>query len=224
MNDIQNLIPFNTACDEFVAGKYILADIKISSILKLIEANNKLTNLMQECLSNYNFEADLKQLNETNILILPTNEKQLASFVYSLLSSFSSGLLNFSDFIKRFYSSANSNENFVEFANNVITPFKDAVNSIYNKTQVAIETDDYQNNIYNKLKTNIKLILSNIDNFKLKLTEKEEFVMLLNALHISSEKNDKKLCYSLMIGLDYFSKHNKRTRNAYLSLEECFAQ
>ena len=56
-----------------------------------------------------------------------------------------------------------------------------------------------------------------------KVNEKEEFTLLLNALYIASENNDKKQVFALMIGLDYFTKVNKRARNAYLSLEECFA-
>ena len=59
--------------------------------------------------------------------------------------------------------------------------------------------------------------------FRLKVNEKEEFTLLLNALYIASENNDKKQVFALMIGLDYFTKVNKRARNAYLSLEECFA-
>ena len=68
----------------------------------------------------------------------------------------------------------------------------------------------------------IKLILKNLDLYKLNINQKEEFTMLLNSLYLASEKNDKKLVFSLMIGLDYFTKANKKSRNAYLSLEECF--
>ena len=70
--------------------------------------------------------------------------------------------------------------------------------------------------------TTIKLILKNIDSCKLNMNQKEEFTMLLNSLHMASEKNDKKLVFSLMIGIDYFSKSNKKARNAYYMLEECF--
>ena len=33
MSELQELVLFNAACDEFISGKYILADIKISKIL-----------------------------------------------------------------------------------------------------------------------------------------------------------------------------------------------
>ena len=44
MINIQELKSFNNACDEFITGKYILVDIKIASILKLISDDEKLKN------------------------------------------------------------------------------------------------------------------------------------------------------------------------------------
>ena len=70
--------------------------------------------------------------------------------------------------------------------------------------------------------TTIKLIVKNLDSYKLNMNQKEEFTMMLNSLYLASEKNDKKLVFSLMIGLDYFTKCNKKSRHAYLMLEECF--
>ena len=225
MNEIKELIPFNNACEELIAGKYILADIKIASILKIVETNEKIKNIVATCLEDFNFKisfsAAIKQTNENFSFVLPEQEKNLVALVYSLLCNINNGTINFTDFLNRFYSLDNSTDISL-FANEIIVPFKNAINSLFSKRHIIVETNDYQNNIYNKLKTNIKLILTNIDNFKLKITEKEEFTMLLNSLYIASEKNDKKLVYSLMIGIDYFSKATKRVRNAYLSLEECF--
>ena len=225
MGNIQELIPFNNACNEFATGKYILADIKISSILKTLETEEKLKSIVSSCCEDFNFTQEfnkaIKQENETLSFNIPENEKQTIAFVYNLLSSFKNSTINFYDFLSKFY--PNENSDFSAFANAVVIPFKNAVNNIYAKLHVLVETDDYQNNIYNKIKTNVKLIVSNIDNFKLKMNEKEEFTMLLNSLYLASERNDKKLVYSLMIGLDYFTKAYKKTRPAYLSLEECFS-
>ena len=126
------------------------------------------------------------------------------------------------DFLQKFYSIDNSTNNFTNFANEIIQPFKEAVNSLYSKRHILVDSDDYQSNIYNKIKTTIGLIIKNLDNYKLDLNSKEEFKLLLNSLFLASEKNDKKLVYSLMIGIDYFTKAHKKSRVAYLSLEECF--
>ena len=54
--------------------------------------------------------------------------------------------------------------------------------------------------------------------------EKEELELLLNAMIEASAKNDKKLVYTLMVGLEYFVKANKRARQIYLQLKDCFTQ
>ena len=227
MSNIQELLPFNNACDEFISGKYILIDLKIQSILNIIANDEKLRNIVNSCLQDYNFNTQSKQYMINNEEIasfsLPTTDKDIVAFVYNLLYRFNSKSIDFYEFLKVYYNAENAGgKEFGEFARTIITPFKNAMNSIYSKRHVLVETSDYQNNIYNKIMTTIKLILKSLDEYKLNMNQKEEFTMLLNALHMASEKNDKKLVFSLMIGLDYFTKCNKKSRHAYLMLEECF--
>lgn len=227
MATIQELNQFNNACDEFISGKYILIDLKISSILEIITNNEKLSNIINSCLQDFNFNEQskkyIKNSYDESFFTLPTNEKDIIAFVYNLLYKFSTKTIDFYEFLKIYFNAENtSNKAFNEFATAIIIPFKQSINSIYTKRHILVETTDYQNNIYNKILTTIKLILKNLDNYKLNMNQKEEFTMLLNSLHQASDKNDKKLVFSLMIGLDYFTKCNKKSRNAYLMLEECF--
>ena len=227
-NKINELIPFNTACDEFVSGRYILADVKVASLLKIIEEDEKLKDIISSCLEHFDFNKAfseaVKQKGADKELVLPADEKRAIAFVYCLLYNFHTHSLNFYDFISQFYKTEDENagKEFYNFASSIILPFKEGLNNIYTKRHVIVETADYQNNYYNKILSTVKLIMANIDNYKLKMNEKEEFTMLLNSLYLASEKNDKKLVYSLMIALDYFTRCNKKCRVAYLSLEECF--
>ena len=227
MANIQELKPFNNACDEFVLGKYLLVDMKIASILNLIANDEKLTNIINSCLQDYDFSSEYKKLaiitDEESTLSIPTSDKELIAFVYNLFYKFKSGSLDFYQFLSTFYGiESDTNKQFNTFAKSVVIPFKNAINNIFSKRHIIVESNDYQNNVYNKIMSTIKLILKNLDLYKLNMNQKEEFTMLLNSLHIASEKNDKKMVYSLMIGLDYFTKTNKKSRVAYLSLEECF--
>ncbi len=227
MSNIQELKPFNSACDELVSGKYILVDMKISSILNLISEDEKLKNIVNSCLQDYDFSSEYKKhaLSDENnsSLTIPSTDKEIIAFVYNLLYKFKSGNIDFYHFLTRFFGAENVNsKEFGEFARTVIIPFKNSINNIYSKRHILVETNDYQTNIYNKIMSTIKLVLKNLDLYKLNMNQKEEFTMLLNSLYLASEKNDKKMVYSLMIGLDYFTKCNKKSRVAYLSLEECF--
>jgi len=227
MSKIQELKQFNDACDEFISGKYLLVDIKLSSILQLIADDEKLKNIVNSCLQDYDFSVESQKYaiitEESAYLSVPSTDKEIVAFVYNLLYKFKSKSIDFYQFLTRFYGADSTNKKeFTEFAKTIIIPFKNAVNNIYSKRHILVETNDYQNNIYNKIMSTVKLIVKNVDMYKLNMNQKEEFTMLLNSLYFASEKNDKKLVYSLMIGLDYFTKCNKKSRVAYLSLEECF--
>lgn len=225
MANITELIPFNTACDEFLSGKYILAEAKIKSILKIIEQDEKIRDIVYNCVDSTEFgkllSTALKESDDHYIFEMPTEDKQIIALVYGLLFRFDSKQLDFYDFLSRF-NKEESNNKFNYFAETIILPFKSSMNSLYSKRHVIVEAQDYQINYYNKIKNCIRLIMENIDNLKLKIDEKEEFTILLNSLYMASEKNDKKLVFSLTIGIDYFSRHHKKTRQSYLSIEECF--
>lgn len=227
MSNIKELQPFNNACEEFISGKYILADIKLSSILNIIAENEKLTNIVNSCLQDYDFNTQAKQCmietDDSYTLSLPSNDKEIIAFIYNLLYKFKNGIIDFYKFLTHYFNAeAMSGHEFERFARTIIIPFRNSVNNIYSKRHILVETNDYQANVYNKIMSTIKLIVKNIDVYKLNMNQKEEFTMLLNSLYLASEKNDKKLVFSLMIGLDYFTKCNKKSRVAYLSLEECF--
>ncbi len=224
MNNPNALNDFNTACDEFIKGKYILIDIKINTIVSNIENNDTLYNLVRKCLSNFDFSSSIDEylIKKENgySLCFPNENEKIIAFVYSVLKMFQNNEFEFYNFLSKFYSVEKaSTPDFNNFASLIISPFKTAINSLYNiKTPNNNDQIDY----FSKLMSTLPILANNIDNFKLKLNEKEEFSMLLNSLYLACEKNDKKTVYSLMIGLDYFTKYNKKARSAYLSLEECF--
>ena len=226
MNNVQELSAFNHACDEFVTGKYILIDLKIASILSIISNDEKLSNIVNSSLQSYDFNSLASKYfiinTETKSFVMPETEKEIVSFVYNLLYRFQNKDIDFYKFAKTYYKPELNNEDLEEFSKLLILPFKNSINSIYSKRHVLIETTDYQNNYYNKIKATVKLISKNIEEFKLNMNQKEEFSMLLNSLYIASEKNDKKLVFALMIGLDYFTRVNKKVRQYYFMIEECF--
>ena len=210
---MQNLNQFNITCEQLLNGKYILIDTKISSLLKIIEDNEKLKNIVSASLNEFDFSHTFN--GEINVnTILPYNEKEIVSFVYTFLFKFKNNELNLGE---------NANETINQLIPNFLPSFQNAINSLFNKSHQEVETDEFQNNIYNNIKSTITLVLENLDNYKFTTTNKEEFLMLANSLYTASDKNDKNLVYSLMIGLDYFTQRNKKLRLIYLALEECFS-
>ncbi len=213
----EELVGFNNCCDEFVAGRFILPEAKFSAMLNTFSNNERLKNVISYALRGFDFDYAYEQMKNNPEFVYPTDEKEIIALVYNLLFRFENKTIRFADFLNKFF-----DNNLTNFSKQLILPFKEAINSAFSNKFVEAEQISIQNNCYLKIKTNIKLILNQMDDFKLKPAEKEEFAMLLNSLYIACDKFDKKFVYSIMIGLDYFSKCLKRTRNAYLSLEECF--
>ena len=210
---MQDLNQFNIACEQLLGGKYILIDIKISALLKIIDENEKLKNIVSNSLNEYDFSFAFN--NELNInILLPESDKEIVAFVYTFLYKFKNNELNLGE---------NANEVITQLITALMPKFQNAMNNLYNKNHQEIETNEFHQNIYNNIKSTISLVLENLDKYKFNTTNKEEFLMLINSLFQASDKNDKKLVYSLMIGLDYFTQANKKLRTIYLSLEECFS-
>ncbi len=216
---------FNTACDDFLNGKYILAETKISSILDTLSKNNKLKDIVAECVNGYNFSTAFDEaVGENGIITMPVDAKSIIAFTFSLLYNIDSKNIDFYDFLTAYYNfdELNNMGSFKMFADNIVLPFKEAINTVYAKTHILVDTDDYQNNIYNKLKKICSLNLEIIDEYRLKEENKEELVCLLNTMTTACDNNDKKVVYALLIAFEYFCNANKRTRVIYEQFKECF--
>ena len=87
---------FFTACDELISGKYILADNKISEVLKAIAASEELTGLFTAVTERFDYpsakQAYLKYPAEAGgtrgAAYLPAERGDLIAFVFCLLVGF----------------------------------------------------------------------------------------------------------------------------------------
>ena len=220
--DLKN---FNSSCDDFLNGKYILAEYKISSILKTISNSDKLKNIVISCVENYNFSEQLKNAIGENLIIrLPEDAKGIIAFCFSLLYNIDNKNIKFFDFLSTYYgyNEISNLESYKSFAMNIILPFKEAINNVFMKTHILVDSEDYQNNIYNKLRKICDHVLNNIEDYKLKDIYKEEFEILLNSMNDACKRNDKETVYALLVGLDYFSLVHKRVKIVYEQFQECF--
>lgn len=223
MNNL-DLKQFNLACDDFIAGKYILANIKVKALIKSINQSEKLTDLIYNCLEGFDFNLAMRESITPKGLILPQGEKDIVAYCFNILFNLDQGSITFLDFLNKYFVSSKTTggEEFNLFTSTIIEPFKNALNKQYQQMYEMTSSEDYQNNLFHKLARVAEVNLNNIDNLKLKEIEKEELQLLLMAMIDASNKNDRKLIYALMVGLDYFVKSNKRAKDIYLQLKDCF--
>ena len=84
------VINFINACNELIHGKFILADIKISKILKSITESTEIYNLIDEYMINYNFDLEfqkavVKDSAGNERFVLPDENEKIIPLVFGLL-------------------------------------------------------------------------------------------------------------------------------------------
>ncbi|MCL2860999.1 MAG: hypothetical protein FWE22_01105 [Firmicutes bacterium] len=129
MSDSDTLIlEFDRACDNLILSKYILADKRISDLLKVIASSKKLYSLIKGVLRGFDFVEEYKLATGRNgQFFLPKSRKKLISFVFCLLYYIDTNAIELSDFLKDNFASSNVNMEFSNFTSQVILPFRHAV-------------------------------------------------------------------------------------------------
>lgn len=224
--DNLDLKQFNLACEDFIAGKYILANVKVKALMKSINESEKLTDLVSSCLDGFDFTIAFRESIVVGGLQLPKDNKSIVAYCFNVLYNLDEGTITFLDFLNKYFVSSKTSggEEFKLFTSTIIEPFKMAINNEYKNLYEMTSSDDYQNNLYHKLANVAEVNLNSLEGLKLKEIEKEELQLLLFSIKQASEKNNRKLIYALMVGMDYFVKYNKRAKDIYLQLKDCFAK
>ena len=135
-----------SSCNDIIDGKFILADYKITSILKNIGDSKEIYNLIANCMNTFNFErefsrAQLRSASKPNKFVLPTEPEKVLPFVFCVLVNIKNRNIDFDLFLKEFYKNeAGRSEEYSSFAKEVILPFRDIVANYF-----EIPTQDANN-------------------------------------------------------------------------------
>jgi len=175
--DKESLLKFINSCSELVDGKFILADIKISKILKSISESPDVYDLIAENMINYDFDKEfIKCLvgdsTTKQSFELPEDSAKIIPLVFCLLVEIDSKRINFNDFIKEQFPFANNqNEEYIAFGKTVVIPFRDVIADYF---EIDIEDDKkedsmfgiidqkIQEHIKNEIKVQPTVILTNV--------------------------------------------------------------
>jgi hypothetical protein len=84
---------FLERCDEFIDSKYILADVKLASLLKSIASSDTLLALFQNCLNGFDYYGAQKRYlvknphvtSDKGEFVLPPNSRELLAFIFTTL-------------------------------------------------------------------------------------------------------------------------------------------
>ncbi|NCB48568.1 MAG: hypothetical protein EOM55_02970 [Clostridia bacterium] len=178
---------FITSCNEFIEGKFILADIKISKILRSISTLKEIYNLIAESLINYDFEREFKKIKDSSVgkgsnhLELPLDNQQIIPLVFSMLVEIDSKKLNFDTLLSSSFPIANTQkEEYELFSKYVILPFRNAIAQIFG---VDAKNYIFEEKIVEEEINIIDKKLKEIEELDLELVKKNEIDKQLEAVN-----------------------------------------
>ncbi len=139
MSKREELDLFLEKCDDLVGSKYILADIKIASLLKAIASSDTLLALFKNCLDGFDYEeAKKKYLVTSQYLsadkgefILPPNSRELLAFILTILVDVDAKRIDLGEFLEKyFYEDGSCFSEYTAFINTVVKPFRNTIKII----------------------------------------------------------------------------------------------
>ena len=121
---------FWDACEDLKSSKIIIADAKVSKVLRSIVSCPALVEIVGEALVGYNFSNELSKSVNTDLdgkvkLVLPNEPYRVIAFVFSLLSEFDGRRMDLQEFISQYFPEDSLIESFRDFNEQLIMPFRD---------------------------------------------------------------------------------------------------
>lgn len=139
MEKSEELSLFLAKADELLDSKYVLADVKIANMLKVIASSESLLALFKSCLDGFDYEEAKKKYlvkapylaDDKGEFILPESTKDLLALIFCLLVDIDAKHIILNEFLSRFfYEDGSSYAGYSAFLNGVVKPFKTAVSYI----------------------------------------------------------------------------------------------
>jgi len=126
---------FLERCDEFIDSKYILADIKLANLLKVIATSDTFVALFKNCLADFDYYAAQKKYlvksqysSDKGEFILPPNSRELLAFIFYVLVEIDAKRIDFAEFInKYFFEDGSFSSGYDAFITAMIKPFRNSV-------------------------------------------------------------------------------------------------
>lgn len=134
--EIENVL---NACDELLSCKFLVAEYKISNLLKAIASSSDVCALISECLESYNRDREFARTfiqdgHGQFACVMPTEEFKIVALVFCTLADIDNKKLNFTDFIKTYFNKDGSA--FENFLDTMIVPFRDLLAEAFGYSQL----------------------------------------------------------------------------------------
>jgi len=244
---------FNEACDELQNSKIILADAKVSKLLRSIVSSPNLVEIIGNALVGYNFENEFskcvsKTADGVTSLTIPAEPYKVVALVFSLLTEFDSHRIDLQEFILNYFKTGNLTKSFEHFNKELIAPFQHYMNKFAGQdddsepTQLDLEeaiTNDADveetsqevddKDTPTKLFADLKVIFEQIQetvqsDSRLRQEQKDDLNITIEALLETLRLKNFKLLNALLISLNNMIGNLKSTKYYHQELQNRLAK
>lgn len=126
MTDEKEIADFISASNEAIDGKFIVAEKRISSLLRTIAASDRLIEIFKTVTRNYDFRTEFgracDKVGARGKLVMPSTPAAFLAFAFCLLMEIDSGKRSLRKLVDEFYRAPNANEQYSLFAKAVLVP------------------------------------------------------------------------------------------------------
>ena len=213
----QQIDVFLEKCDDVMRSKFIIADTKISELLKSIATSDLLYAFFREITKDFDYAAaQRKYMNyapEGSVnkrkLLFPADPAEKLAFIFCLLVDFDNKTFDLGEFLQEyFYEDGSYYESFYAFSNQVVKPFKNLIKQMFKESRLKkiAEAEPKDRPPQKKNEDVTDAVLSEREQLfhsALPDSSKVDGMMILNALAIASQKDGKAFC-GLLAGYRYF--------------------
>ena len=130
---------FLKRCDDVIRSGFIIADTRISDLLKSIVSWDALYAFFKDATNGYDYEAAKRRyMNYTppgssrRVLLFPEDPAERLAFTFFILAEIDAKSIDLSAFLQEyFYADGSLHGSFYAFCNQVIKPFRNAVKTMF---------------------------------------------------------------------------------------------
>lgn len=133
---------FLNACDELIDCKFLVAEYKLSKMLKALASAQDVCNLVGECLEQFNRDREFAKAycedRHGNFFVdMPEEEFKIIALVFCTLVDIDGKKIDFTDFVMRFF--GHEENAYKSFVDTMIIPFKNLIAEAFSCEELPSE-------------------------------------------------------------------------------------
>ena len=198
---------FLYSVQNLVESKYLLIDKRVSELLQSIASNEKIYNLIAECMVNFDFIEEWQNATHGNRLVLPDDSVRKISFIFCMLNNIDDKNLDLTKVMQHYFSYDDTKTPYVHFCEDVVIEFR---NVIMKKLGINLDADETEEDLFleeeQKLGDNLILVLRKLSDYaefskKVKLVNisREDLVAVISTFEFAVRNSQMEYYYALTV-------------------------